>query len=223
MSGHSKWNNIKNRKGAQDKKRSALFTRASRNILIALRTGSGLDGAISRAKEINMPKENIDRVISKFNTKKDNLINFFIEGFISHSVPVMVEIETDNRNRILAEVKLFFKENNGVFAENGSVSFGFDRVGEIELENNLNEEKELELIDIGLLDYRDNCVYCKMQDLKKFEDKLGVKGELIMQPKMPVMLNNESQVKEVLDFVERLEENEDIVNVFAGFDYEQKN
>jgi YebC/PmpR family DNA-binding regulatory protein len=223
MSGHSKWNNIKNRKGAQDKKRSALFTKASRNILTALRTGSGLESAIAKAKEINMPKDNIDRLINKFNAKKDNLISFFIEGFAPHNVPVMVEVETDNKNRILAEVKLFFKENNGIVGENGSVSFGFDRVGEIELENALGEDKELELIDMGLLDYKDNCIYCKMEDLKKFEDKLGIRGGLIMQSKMPVILENESQVEDILDFVERLEENDDVINVFTGFDYEQKN
>jgi YebC/PmpR family DNA-binding regulatory protein len=222
MSGHSKWNNIKNRKGAQDKKRSALFTKASRNILTALRTGKGLDSSISQAKEINMPKENIDRLINKFNDKKDNLISFFLEGFAPNNVPLMVEVETDSRNRILAEIKLLFKQSDGVFAENGSVSFGFDRVGEIELDNALDEERVLELIDMGLLDYKDNCVYCKVEDLVKFEKELGERGGLVMISKMPVKLKTEDEVAEVLDFIEKLEDNDDVVNVFSGFDYEQK-
>ena len=99
MSGHSKWNNIKNRKGAQDKKRSDLFTKASRNILTALRTGTGLESAIAKAKEVNMPKENIDRLVSRFNERRDNLVNFMLEAFGPCGVPIMIEVETDNKNR----------------------------------------------------------------------------------------------------------------------------
>lgn len=220
MAGHSKWNNIKHRKGAQDQKRSALFTRASKNILVALKTGQGLDGAIAKAREINMPKENIDRLITKFKERKGNLINFFMEGFAPHNVPLMVEVETDNKNRILGEIKLIFKENNGIFAENGSVSFGFERVGEIELEGELSEERVLELIDMGILDYKDKCIYCQMEDLSKFEKELGIRGELVMRSKMPVEIKSDKELEEVLDFIEKLEENDDVINVFAGLSYE---
>jgi len=222
MSGHSKWNNIKNRKGAQDKKRSDLFTKASRNILTALRTGTGLESAIAKAKEVNMPKENLDRLISRFNERKDSLISFMLEGFGPFNVPLMIEIETDNKNRVLGEVKLIIKENNGTFGENGSVAFMFDKVGEIET-GEISEEKELELIDKGAIDFEDNKVYCKIEDLKKLEEEIGEKGEIIMRAKMPNKLESEDQVAAVLDFIEKLEENDDVINVFAGFDYVQKN
>jgi len=219
MSGHSKWNNIKNRKGAQDKKRSEAFTKASRNILTALRTGTGLETAIQKAKEVNMPKENLDRLINRFNERKDNLVNFMLEGFGPLGVPLMVEVETDNKNRVLGEVKLIFKEDGGTFGENGSVAFMFDRLGEIETDG-ITEEQELELIDKGAIDFVDNFVYCKVEDLVSLERELLKKGEIIMKPKMPVKLQSEEEVEKVLDFVSKLEENDDVINVFVGMDYE---
>lgn len=222
MSGHSKWNNIKNRKGAQDKKRSEVFTKVSRNILTALRTGSGLDSAIAKAKEANMPKENIDRLINRFNERKDHLIRFMLEGFGVEGVPVMVEVETDNKNRTLGEIKLLFKQNGGIIGENGSVSFMFDRVGEIEFEG-LSEEKKLELIDSGAIDFDDDKVYCKVEDMKKIEDNLDKKGEIVMKPNCPKKLQNEDQVLNILDFIQKIEENDDVVNVFSCFDYVQEN
>lgn len=222
MSGHSKWNNIKNRKGAQDKKRSDLFTKASRNILTALRTGTGLESAIAKAKEVNMPKENLDRLINRFNERKDNLVSFMLEGFGPFGVPLMIEIETDNKNRVLGEVKLIIKENNGTFGENGSVAFMFDKVGEIET-GEISEERELELIDKGAIDFDDNKVYCRVEDLKKIEEAIGEKGEIIMRAKMPIKLETEEQLEQVLNFIEKLEENDDVINVFTGFEYAQKN
>lgn len=219
MSGHSKWNNIKNRKGAQDKKRSDLFTKASRTILTALRTGTGLESAIAKAKEVNMPKENLDRLINRFNERKDNLVNFMLEGFGPLGVPLMVEVETDNKNRVLGEVKLIFKENDGTFGENGSVAFMFDRLGEIETDG-ITEEKELELIDKGAIDFVDNFVYCKVENLAILERELAKKGEIVMKPKMPVKLQSEEEAERVLDFVSKLEENDDVINVFVGMDYE---
>jgi YebC/PmpR family DNA-binding regulatory protein len=217
MSGHSKWNNIKNRKGAQDKKRSEAFTKASRNILTALRTGSGLETAIQKAKEVNMPKENIDRLISRFNERKDNLVSFFLEGFAPFSIPLMIEVETDNKNRVLGEIKLIFKENDGIFGENGTTAFLFERVGEIEC-GQLSEDRELELIDKGAIDFADNCIYCQVENLNKLEGELGVKGEIIMRPKSPIILDEE-KVETVLDFVSKLEENDDVISVFMGMDY----
>jgi len=222
MSGHSKWNNIKNRKGAQDKKRSEVFTKASRNILTALRTGVGLEGAIAKAKEVNMPRENIERLISRFNERKDNLISFMLEGFGVEGVPMMVEVETDNKNRTLGEIKLIFKQNGGNIGENGSVAFMFDRVGEIEIDK-LTEEMELELIDKGAIDFEDNKIYCKVDDLKKLEEELGKRGQIIMKPNCPKKLQDENQVEKVLDFIAELEDNDDVINVFSCFDYVQEN
>jgi len=221
MSGHSKWNNIKNRKGAQDKKRSAMFTKASREIMVALRTGTGLETAIAKSREVNMPKENIDRLIARFKERKDSLVTFMMEGFGVEGVPLMVEVETDNKNRSLGEIKLIFKENGGTMGENGSVAFLFDRVGEIELDE-LTEEKELELIDKGAIDFEENKLFCKIEDLNHLEGDLGIKGQIVMRAKTPMMLASEDQVTRVLDFIEKLEENEDVINVFSSFDYDEQ-
>ncbi|MFA6185287.1 MAG: YebC/PmpR family DNA-binding transcriptional regulator [Candidatus Shapirobacteria bacterium] len=232
MSGHSKWSNIKNRKGAQDKKRSAVFTRASKNILTAIRDGVGLKAAIEKAKEVNMPKENIDRLIAKFESRKANLVVMTMEGYGPFGVPVVIELETDNKNRILGEIKLIFRNYGGSLGDNNSVLFQFKRVGEIELDfveqnGEIPEEKQLELIDAGAVDFDGNIVLVEPNDLdsvvKKIED-MGLtinRSELVLRSNNPVMLNSEEEVGKIMDMVEELEENDDVVNVFMGFDYKK--
>jgi YebC/PmpR family DNA-binding regulatory protein len=232
MSGHSKWSNIKNRKGAQDKKRSAVFTRASKNILTAIRDGVGLKAAIEKAKEVNMPKENIDRLIAKFESRKANLAVMIMEGYGPFGVPVVIELETDNKNRILGEIKLIFRNYGGSLGDNNSVLFQFKRVGEIELDfveqnSEIPEEKQLELIDAGAVDFDGNIVLVEPNDLdslvKKAKD-MGLiinRSELVLRSNNPVMLNSEEEVGKIMDMVEELEENDDVINVFVGFDYKK--
>lgn len=229
MSGHSKWANIKNRKGAQDKKRSVAFTKAAKDILTALRNGggAGLKDAIDKAREVNMPKENIERLLSRFESRKGNLVNCVLEGFGPHGVPIMVEIETDNKNRILGEIRLIFKNSGGSLGEEGSVAYFFDKVGEI-LVSDLKEEDQLVLIDLGAKDFKDNSIITEPSELKKVEAevlKLGMKIEesgIIMRAKSPIVLESEDQLNEIIDLVDLLEENDDVVNVFAGFDYHEQ-
>jgi len=226
MSGHSKWANIKNRKGAQDKKRSEAFTKVSKNIMTALRTGSGLTEAVARAREVNMPKENIERLISRFESRKDNLIRCQFEGFGPFGVPIIVEAETDNKNRILGEVRLIFRNYDSNLGEEGAVQFLFDRVGEIEVKD-LAEKDELELIDSGAIDFEEKLIITAAADLKKMGEKLRAMGievveeRLAMRVKQPVMLNNEDEVIKIMNMVEELEDNDDVINVFAGFDYHE--
>lgn len=226
MSGHSKWANIKNRKGAQDKKRSEAFTKVSRNIMTALRTGVGLQEAINRAKEVNMPKDNIERLIARFEERKHNLVNYEFEGFGPYGVPMIVEVETDNKNRILGEIRLIFRNYDGNLGEEGSVNFLFDRVGEITVET-LPEDKELELIDEGAVDFEETTILTKPTDLKKILNKAGELGlmvsesQLSMRAKSPVVLKSEEELDKIMEMIEELEENDDVVNVFAGFDYHE--
>lgn len=227
MSGHSKWSNIKNRKGAQDKKRSAVFTRASKNILTALRDGVGVKAAIDKAKEVNMPKENIDRLIAKFEGGKSNLIAVTLEGYGPFGVPMVIETETDNKNRILGEIKLIFRNYGGNLGESNSVMFQFKKVGEIELENDISEDQELELIDAGAVDFDGNIVLVEPNDLneavKKIEE-MGLKivnSESVLRASNPTMLNSEEEVGKIMDMIDELEENDDVVNVSAGFDYKK--
>jgi YebC/PmpR family DNA-binding regulatory protein len=233
MSGHSKWANIKNRKGAQDKKRSEIFTKVSKNILTAIRLGGGstkpevngqLKIAIDKAKEVNMPKENIERLIARFEERKDNLVSMILEGYGPFGVPVVIEAETDNKNRILGEIKLIFRNYQGVLGESNSVMFQFKRVGEVEFEN-IDEEKQLELIDAGALDFDGNIALVEVSQIDEFVKKsenLGlivVRSEPVYRAINPTMLKNEEELNKIMDFIEELEENDDVLGVFAGFDY----
>lgn len=238
MSGHSKWANIKNRKGAQDKKRSEVFTRASRNIMTAIREGGGnsnpesnivLRETIEKARAVNMPKENIERLLQRFEERKNNLVSGVFEGFGPFGVPIMIEVETDNKNRILGEIKLIFRNYGGNLGESGSVAFMFDRVGEIDLELKIDESMELALIDFGVKDIEEKLVITEVVDFGRVRDKIiemGFKIEssgLVYKCRSNTILTSEEEVGKILDMVDELEENDDVVNVFAGFDYVEKN
>ena len=233
MSGHSKWSNIKNRKGAQDKKRSEAFTKIAKNIMTAIKLGGGsvnpdvnvtLKIAIDKAKEVNMPKENIDRLLARFEERKANLVSVILEGYGPFGVPIVIETETDNKNRILSEIKLILRNFDGSLGESNSVLFQFDHVGEIELEK-INEETQLQLIDLGVIDFDENLVWVKPNDFNLIIDKMIslnlniIRSEMIYKAISPIILENEEQLNRVLDFVEELENNDDVLGVFAGFDY----
>jgi len=224
MSGHSKWANIKNRKGAQDKKRSAIFTRASKDILTAIRLGSGLKAAIDKAREVNMPKENIERLITRFEERKANLVSMILEGYGPFGVPVIIEAETDNKNRTLSEIKLIFRNYEGTLGESNSVSFQFRRIGEVEFEE-IDEEKQLELIDIGAQDFDENMALVeveKLNDFVKKSEELGLKVVrfgIVYRAISPILLKSEEELNKMMDFIEELEASDDVLGVFAGFDY----
>lgn len=233
MSGHSKWSNIKNRKGAQDKKRSETFTKISKNILIAIRLGGGssnpevngmLKESINKAREVNMPKENIERLLVRFEERKENLVSIILEGYGPFGVPLIIEAETDNKNRILGEIKLIFKNYNGALGEINSVMFQFDRVGEIEFEN-ISENDLLKLIDLGAVDFDKNIVIVEVDKIGYFCQKTAeiglksVRSESVYRAKNPIILKNEEELNKIIDFIEELEDNDDVLGVFAGFDY----
>lgn len=233
MSGHSKWANIKNRKGAQDKKRSEAFTKISKNILTAIRIGGGsanpeingtLKVAIDKAREVNMPKENIQRLLDRFEERKANLVSVVLEGYGPFGVPIIIEAETDNKNRILGEIKLIFKNYDGALGESNSVMYQFDRVGEVELEN-ITEENQLQLIDLGAVDFDGNIIIVETLSLSDFVKKVEelnlkiVRSEIVYRAKNPIMLQSEEQVERVMDFIDELESNDDVLGVSAGFDY----
>jgi len=229
MSGHSKWSNIKNRKAAVDKKRSQLFTRCAKEIMVAVRQGGGnvnpetnsmLRSAMEKARQVNMPKENMARLLSRFEERKNGLVSLLLEGYGCFSVPILVEVETDNRNRILSEVKTIFRKFDGSLAETGSVKFQFDRVGEIEVDG-LSDEAKLELIDMGATDFEEGLVLVEADKLKGLVEKMKGMGlspgrtEVTMRIKVPKKLSA-SQKEKLANFVSVLEENEDVVSVFTG-------
>ncbi len=214
MSGHSKWANIQHRKGIVDKKRSEVFTKLARNILTALRQGSdvALRSAIDRAREANMPKENIERLLANFEQRRANLQTYWLEGFGVGGVAIMVEVETDNKNRILTDVRLIFRDHGGNLGEEGSVGFLFDKLVEIEVED-LSDEKQLELIDLGVKEIEGNKFWV---ETGMEVGKLGLKvvsSQIVMRPKTKIKTGSSQEVD---DLVLALEENDEVVNVYTN-------
>ncbi|MEO1568982.1 MAG: YebC/PmpR family DNA-binding transcriptional regulator [Pseudomonadota bacterium] len=148
MAGHSKWANIQHRKGAQDKKRAVLFSRLSKEITIAAKLGGPdpdanprLRLAIKNARGESMPKDNIKRAIDKgAGGGGEAYEDIRYEGFGPGGVGIIVEASTDNRNRAASEIRSTFSKNGGNLGETGSVSFGFDQVGEIVYPAEIGEE-----------------------------------------------------------------------------------
>jgi len=145
MAGHSKFKNIMHRKGAQDKKRAKIFSRLGREISVAVKTGGGdpesnirLRSAVSAAKALNMPKDNIERAIKKGegNDPDSNYEEVRYEGYGPEGIAVIVEAMTNNKNRTAAEIRSIFSKSGGNLGESGSVSFGFKRLGIITLSKN---------------------------------------------------------------------------------------
>lgn len=233
MSGHSKWANIKNRKGAQDKKRSEAFTRLAKDILTAIRTNGNnsnpdsnlsLKIAIDKAKASDMPKDNIERLLTRFEERKTSLVSVLLEGYGPFGVPLIIDTETDNKNRILGEIKLIFRNYGGALGDTNSVMYQFQKIGEVEIEN-IDEDKQLELIDIGAMDFDGNLVLVKFEEMAEFVKKAKDRGfdinrsEVVYRAINPTKLGSEEELEKIMDFIGELEDNDDVIGVYAGFDY----
>ena len=192
-----------------------------------MEANSSLRVAIEKAREVNMPKENIERLIAGFEKRKANLKEYVYEGYGPFGVPVVVEVETDNKNRTLSEIKLMFKTNDGNLGDEGSVMYQFEKKGEIELEELIDEERMLELIDMGAEDIDGQTVTVSNDGFKDMAAKIKTKGweivraETVLKSRTPIILETDDQVGKMIDFIEELEESDDVLNVYAGFDYEQ--
>ena len=241
MSGHSKWATTKHRKGAVDAKRSALFSKLTRIITVAAKTGgdpnpennASLAAAIAKAKSYSLPKDKIDTAIKKaFGAGADAAMydEVIYEGYGPAGVALYVEALTDNRNRTAADVRAAFTRAGGNLGATGSVAFQFERKGEIVVEKSAaNDEDELMLLvaDAGGEDLEDNdeewVVYTAPNDLmtvsKALEDAgVAVKGaELVMEATTPTGITVED-AKKVMRLVDRLEELDDIQNVYTTMD-----
>ena len=237
MAGHSKWANIKHRKGAQDAKRGKIFTKLIKEITVAAKLGGGdleanarLRTAIDKAKGENMPKDTIDRAIKKGTGDLDT-VNYeegSFEGYGPGGVAVIVEFMTDNRTRTVADVRHIFSKHNGSLGVNGSVAFLFDRKGLIAF----NTEQDFDAIfeaalEAGAEDVKDEGdAYEVITDPVNFidvRDALGAKGltwesaEITMIPQTMVKLEGK-QAEQMLKLMDKLEDNDDVQNVYANFD-----
>jgi YebC/PmpR family DNA-binding regulatory protein len=238
MSGHSKWSQIKRQKGANDVKRGAIFTKMTREIMLAAREGGSdpegnfrLRLAMDRARAVNVPLANIQRAIDRATGGADGaqLESVMYEGYGPGGVSVMVEAATDSRNRTAAEVRAAFTRHNGKLGESGSVQWLFEQKGIIEIDAAGRDPDEIELvaIDAGAEDVeRDGSLVTVYTAPNRFEavkksleaQKLKIgDAEISMRPSNTVRLEGD-QAKKVIGLVEALEDLEDVQKVHANFD-----
>ncbi len=237
MSGHSKWSTIKRKKGAADAKRGAVFTRLTREIVMAARDGGSdpnanfrLRLAVDKARSENMPKDNIERAIKRGSGEDKEGVVFeqiFYEGYAPHGVAVMVETVTDNRNRTVSDLRHALTKAGGSMGEVGSVGWQFDRVAYFSFPASaMNYDKAFELgIEAGANDVIDDNgaieIIGPVETFKDIADRLhaaGVQPEeagLRMLPKQEVELSVEQTVH-VLKALETIEELDDVQNVFSN-------
>ena len=237
MSGHSKWSTIKRKKGALDAKRSKIFSRIIKEITVAVKEGGPdpegnprLRLAIANAKGANMPKDNIQRAITKAGDKSaGNYTEVTYEGYANFGVAVYVECLTDNLQRTVANIRSYFNKHNGKLETNGALSFLFDRKGvfTVPMQGLDEEEFMMEVIDAGAEEVETEdqflTIYTAMEDfgsmMKKLES-MGIEAEnaeLQRLPKTTVKLDKESAQK-VLKLIETFEEDDDVQNVFHNLE-----
>lgn len=237
MSGHNKWSTIKRKKGANDAKRGKIFTKIIKEIIIAAKEGGGdpdsnarLRLAIQNAKGANMPKDNIERAIKKaVGADAASYVDVTFEGYGPGGIAIFTECLTDNNNRTVASVRSVFNKHGGKLGTNGSLSSLFDRKGifTIKLEDVSAEDLELELIDAGAQDFESDedtlTITCAMEDfgsLNRKLNELGIEPEEAALKRIPnntKALDIES-AKKVLKFVETLEDDDDIQNVYHNLE-----
>ena len=237
MAGHSKFKNIQFRKGAQDKRRSKLFSKLAREITAAAKMGlpdpsmnPRLRTAVQAARAQNMPKDNIERAIKKSQEAGGaNYEEVRYEGFGAGGVGIIVEALTDNRNRTASEVRSIFTKFGGNLGETGAVSFNFDKLGAIEFDaGEATSDAMLEAaIDAGAEDCESSAeghvVYCHPDQLhqitKALEAKFGEarSARILWRPKNTVPADEESGQR-LLRMIEALEDSDDVQNVYANFE-----
>ncbi len=239
MAGHSKWANIKHRKGRQDAKRGKIFTRLIKEITVAAKMGGGdpdgnprLRSAVAAGKSENMPKDNIDRAIKKGTGELEGAIYEEIryEGYGPSGVAVLVDSMTDNKNRTVAEVRYCFSKNGGNLGESGCVGFMFDQKGQIIVDQaTIGEDELMDLaLDAGAEDIVSEGdefqILTDPTDFNAVRETLEAKGvkfleaSISMIPQNTVDIADAKTAKRVITLMEMLEDNDDVQNVYANFD-----
>lgn len=241
MAGHSKWSNIKHRKGAQDKRRSKIFTRLIKDITVAVKennnngdpeTNPALRNAIQNARGENMPKDNIERAIKKASgADADSYDQITFEGYGPHGIAIFIECTTDNTNRTVANIRAIFNKNNGTLGTNGSLEFIFNRTGVFTLDKeNLEwdlDELQLELIEGGANSYDDEedifVVYTDFKDfgtMSELLEKLKIEPRNAELQRIPVSTNELelAQAKDILKIIDAFEDDDDVQNVFHNME-----
>ena len=243
MAGHSKWANIKHRKGAQDAKRGKVFTKIIKEITVAARLSGGdleanprLRRAVSNARSNNMPQDNISRAIKKGTGELEgvNYEEMIYEAYGPIGIAIYMEVITDNKNRTVSELRHILNKNNGSLAEPGSVSWMFRRVGMIILVSNLPDENTLlnDILESGANDFEinDNEAYVSTEqsELMVVKENLEKRGynikssELIMSPNSLQSVDIENADK-VLNLMEIIDNHDDVNQVYSNFSINEVN
>jgi YebC/PmpR family DNA-binding regulatory protein len=239
MSGHSKWSTIKRKKGAIDSKRGKIFTKLIKEITLAARLGGGdiegnsrLRQAILAAKEENMPKDNIDRAVKKGTGELAGAAAYeevTYEGYGPAGVAVIVDVMTDNKNRTVAEIRHIFSKHGGNLGENGCVAWMFDKKGSIVFDKKaVGEDALMEVaLEAGADDVRDQEMEWEVitdpatfEAVKKAIDQKGWKYLEARVGKIPqnTIKLEAGKAEQMLKLMEKLEDNDDVQNVYANFD-----
>ncbi len=230
MSGHSKWSTIKRAKGAKDAKRSNLFTKLSKNIAVAAKSGSDLESnfklriAVDNAKSFSMPKDNIIRAIKRGSGELEGGIieELIYEGYGPQGTAILIKILTDNKNRTLSNIKYILSKKGGNLGSSGSVLWMFDLKSEIIIDQKeLLEKEELKIIEAGAEEILKEENYIKIiapPDLlpllkKKLKDFNISSADIAYIPKEKIKILNE---KKLLNLLEDLDENEDVDKIYTN-------
>ena len=236
MSGHSKWSTIKRRKGAMDSKRSKLFSKMVKEITVAVKeSGPKPDAnprlrlAISNAKGVNMPKDNIQRAINKADTDAANFQETTYEGYSPGGIAVYIECLTDNNNRTLSNIRAVFSKYGGSIENNGSLNYLFDRKGIFTIQKaDFNvEEFELEIIDSGVEDVEHEneviIITTAFEDFGNVQKKLEEMGIEVENAEVSRIPNNTKSLdveaaKKVIRMIDDFEDDDDVQNVYHNLE-----
>jgi len=238
MSGHNKWSTIKRKKAVVDAKRGAAFTKIIREIMVAVRNGGDdpnsnprLRTAVSKAKEVNMPIDNIDRAIAKAAGKLEGQTfeEGRYEGYGPGGVAIMVDIITDNKNRTMPEIRTIFTRNGGNLGESGCVGFMFEKKGMINIEpGQITEDEVIELLldfDVEDVKIEDGAIIVStnaesFNAVYEAVQKKNLKtsfAEITLIPQSTVSLD-EKRAEQCLRLVDQLEDQDDVQNVYSNYD-----
>lgn len=238
MAGHSKWKNIRIRKGKQDAIRGKLFTKLAREIIVAAKMGGAdpatnarLRVAIEKAKEASLPKDNIDRAIARGSgdVEGENYEELLYEGKADGGVGILVEVYSENRNRTVPELRHAFSKNGGILSENGSVSWQFNHCGNISISKEQGDEETITLaaLEAGATDVVDDgetfTVITEIGDLHACNDALNAAGiattdtSLVYMPTNKVELGKE-ELLQVVKLLDALDDLDDVKETYINVD-----
>ena len=239
MSGHSKWKNIAHKKGAMDAKRGKIFTKFAREMAVAIKEGgadvdsnSKLKDIVAKAKANNVPNDNINRILQKYQSGNvaENYEAITYEGYGPMGVAVIVETLTDNRNRTAGEMRHYFDKYGGNMGQTGCVSWQFDKRGVLVIEREGQDEDTVMMaaLDLGATDFEAEDevfeIYTEPEDFGKVRDGLEQLGysfleaEIALVPQTYSTIEGDDNLKNMQKLLELLEDNDDVQNVWHNWE-----